>query len=82
MKALLVVATLISSAVEEFPEKEARTYVKHIFKAILASDKWKTFDATNSERFKLQAAQTALSSVLLKLFEMGKPLIQTSYNVF
>lgn len=70
-KALLVVAHLFSSPVEQISQHDAKKLVRHIYSAILASNKWSRFGLESAEQFKLKADQSMLASVLFRLSEMG-----------
>jgi hypothetical protein len=72
VKALLVVAHLFSSPVDQINEQDARKLVRQIYSAIFSVDSWKEFNVHNVEQFKLKADQTAVASVLFRLSEMSK----------
>jgi hypothetical protein len=72
VKALLVVAHLFSSQVEQISQNDAKKLIQHIYTAILAVDPWEQFDSNSADQFKLDADNTILSSILFKLSEMGK----------
>jgi hypothetical protein len=76
VKALLIVAHLFSSPVEQISDQEAQKLVCQIYSAIFAMDHWKEFNAHNAEQFKLKADQTAVASVLFRLSEMSKYSIE------
>jgi hypothetical protein len=71
VKALLVVAHLFSSPVEQISEHDAKKLVRHIYQAVFGCDDWANFPRQTQE-FANRANQTQFAEVLGHLAGMSR----------